>query len=174
VLCCYSNGTSAPIANPPNTAQLEGTTYHSPKLHPGPCSSVRMQRGTDRHTYTDTQTVVTNIHFTSAMPHKVTQSHWVILKVTLAVSNLFNVQTWGNIVHINCDVHTKSYMVCYFNCCIKTEGLLKVIQAVKVLTLSDPQSHSHTASLFNCNFTHSCATVDKISTDLACCVIPLR
>jgi len=38
----------APIANPPNTAQLEGTLYQSPKLHPGPCSSVGMRRGTDR------------------------------------------------------------------------------------------------------------------------------
>jgi len=27
-----------------------GHPYHSPKLHPGPCSSVGMQRGTDRHT----------------------------------------------------------------------------------------------------------------------------
>jgi len=34
VLCCYSNGTRAPIANPPSSAQLEGTPYdsHSPKL----------------------------------------------------------------------------------------------------------------------------------------------
>ena len=43
-LCCHSNETRAPIANPPNNAQLEGTPYHSPKLHPGPCSSVRMRR----------------------------------------------------------------------------------------------------------------------------------
>ena len=34
-----------------NSAQLEGTLYHSPKLHLAPCSSVGMQRGqTDRHT----------------------------------------------------------------------------------------------------------------------------
>jgi len=26
------------------------TPYHSPKLHPGPCNSVGMRRGTDRHT----------------------------------------------------------------------------------------------------------------------------
>jgi len=39
----------------------------SPNLHPGPCSSVRMRRGTDRQT--DTQTAVTNIHFASAAPH---------------------------------------------------------------------------------------------------------
>jgi len=33
-LCCHSNETRAPIANPPNSAQLEGTRYRSPKLHP--------------------------------------------------------------------------------------------------------------------------------------------
>jgi len=42
VLCCHSNETHAPIANSPNRAQLEGTPYHSPKLHLGPCSTVRM------------------------------------------------------------------------------------------------------------------------------------
>jgi len=63
-LCGHSNETRTPIANPPNTAQLEGTPYHSPKLHPGPCSSVGIRRRTDRHT--DTQTRVTNIHFVSS------------------------------------------------------------------------------------------------------------
>jgi len=29
-LCRHSNETSAPTANPPNSAQLEGTSYHSP------------------------------------------------------------------------------------------------------------------------------------------------
>jgi len=29
-LCCHSNETRAPIANPPNSAQLEGTTTVSP------------------------------------------------------------------------------------------------------------------------------------------------
>jgi len=29
-LCCHRNETRAPIANPPNSAQLEGTRYHSP------------------------------------------------------------------------------------------------------------------------------------------------
>jgi len=29
-LCCHSNATPAPIANPPNKAQLEDTPYHSP------------------------------------------------------------------------------------------------------------------------------------------------
>ena len=61
MLCRHSNETCAPIANPPNNAQLEGTSYHSPKLHPGPCSSVGMRQGTD------TQTHVTNIHFAPSM-----------------------------------------------------------------------------------------------------------
>jgi len=50
-ICCHSNETRAPIANPPNSAQLEGTPYHSSNLHPGPCSSVGMRRGTDRQTH---------------------------------------------------------------------------------------------------------------------------
>jgi len=33
----------------PISAQLEGTPYHSPKLHPGPRSSVGTWWGTDRH-----------------------------------------------------------------------------------------------------------------------------
>jgi len=49
-LCCRSNETRALIANPPNRAQLGGTPYHSPKLHPGPCSSAGMRRGTERQT----------------------------------------------------------------------------------------------------------------------------
>jgi len=42
-----------------------GHPYHSPKLHPGPCSSVGMRRWTDTHT----QTAVTNIHFASSTTH---------------------------------------------------------------------------------------------------------
>ena len=42
-VCCDSNKTDAPIANLPNNAQLEGIPYHSPKLHPGLCSSVGMR-----------------------------------------------------------------------------------------------------------------------------------
>jgi len=49
-LCCHSNKTRAPIADPPNSAQLEGTPYHFPKLHLGLYSSVGMQWGTDTHT----------------------------------------------------------------------------------------------------------------------------
>jgi len=70
-LCCDSNATCAPIANPPDSEQLECTAYHSPALHPGPCSSVGMQRGTDTQTHrqTDARTAVTTIHFASATPH---------------------------------------------------------------------------------------------------------
>ena len=59
------------IANPPNTAQIEDTPYHSPKLHPDSWSSVGMRRGTGRQTYTqtDTQTAVANIHFASSTIH---------------------------------------------------------------------------------------------------------
>ena len=53
-LCCHGNVTRAPIANSPNSAQLGSTPYHSPKLHPGLCSSVGMQPRTD--TQTDSQT----------------------------------------------------------------------------------------------------------------------
>ena len=68
VITCHSNETLAPIANPPNSAQLESTPHHSPSSHPGPCSSVEYGQGqTDRHT--DTQTAVANIHFASTMPH---------------------------------------------------------------------------------------------------------
>ena len=49
-VCCHSNETRAPIANTPNNAQLEGTPYHFPKLHPSPRSGVGTRPGADRHT----------------------------------------------------------------------------------------------------------------------------
>jgi len=64
-LSCHSNATHALIANLPNTAQLGGTPYHSPKLHSGPCNSVGMRRGTDRQT----QTRVNYIHFALSTTH---------------------------------------------------------------------------------------------------------
>jgi len=55
--------------------QLEGTPYHSPKLHPLPRSGVGMRRGTDRQT----QTAVTTIHFasstTNAKCNEITRAH---------------------------------------------------------------------------------------------------
>jgi len=48
-LCYHSNATRAPIANPPNSAQLGGSLSHASKLHPGPCSNVGVRPRTDRH-----------------------------------------------------------------------------------------------------------------------------
>ena len=50
----------AQIANLPNSAQLGDTPFHSPKLHPGPCSSVGMWQGTNTPT-------AMAIHFSLAM-----------------------------------------------------------------------------------------------------------
>jgi len=75
-LCCHSNATRAPIANPPNSAQLGDSLYHAP-------SYIRVRavvwaygrgqtdRQTDRHTdrQRDTQTRVTTIHFASSTTH---------------------------------------------------------------------------------------------------------
>jgi len=59
-LRCHSNATRAPIANPPNSAQLGGSLYHAPKLHLGPCSNVGIRP------WTDIQMRVTTIHFASS------------------------------------------------------------------------------------------------------------
>jgi len=53
-MCCHGDETHAPIANPPNVAQLGGTPTIPSKLHPGPCSIVEMQREIDRQTDTHT------------------------------------------------------------------------------------------------------------------------
>ena len=55
-LCCHSNASRAPIANPPHSAQLGGSPYHCPKLYPGPCNTVGMRPRTDRQTDTHTHT----------------------------------------------------------------------------------------------------------------------
>jgi len=72
-LCCHSNATRAPIANPTNSAQLGGSLYHAPKLRPGPCSIVGVRPRSDRHTQThrqtDRQKRVTTIHFASSTTH---------------------------------------------------------------------------------------------------------
>ena len=67
-MCCHSNETRAPIANPSNSAQLDGTrtippTYIRVRAVVWECGEGQ----TDRHT--DTQTAVTIIHFASATPH---------------------------------------------------------------------------------------------------------
>jgi len=66
------NETRAPIANPPNSAQLEGTPYHSPsyirvRAVVWACGERQAHRQTDRQTHT--QTRLTNIHFASSTTH---------------------------------------------------------------------------------------------------------
>jgi len=41
------------------------------------------------------------------------------------------------------------------------------------MTLSDIQGYSATANLFKCDFSYSCAAVDKISTENARRAVPL-
>jgi len=69
VMLSYSNATRAPIANPPDSAQLGGIPYHSPKLHPGPCNSAGMRPRTDTDTRARARTRVTTIHFASSTTH---------------------------------------------------------------------------------------------------------
>jgi len=60
--------TRAPIANPPNSAQLEGTPCHSSSYNQVRVVVWECGEGqTDRHI--DTQTAVANIRFASATPH---------------------------------------------------------------------------------------------------------
>ena len=56
---CHNNETCALIANLQNTAQLGGTSYHSPKVTSGSVQQCRNAK--DRQT--DTQTTVAIIHF---------------------------------------------------------------------------------------------------------------
>ena len=55
-LCFHSNKWMNPCTDckSAQNAQLRGTPYHSPKLHPGPCSSVGVMQGTDRQTHRHT------------------------------------------------------------------------------------------------------------------------
>ena len=82
-LCCHSNKTRGPIANPPNSAQLEGTptippTYTRVRAVVWDCGEGQ----TDKHRHTNTQTAVTNIHFASATPHaKCNQINYPYLNV---------------------------------------------------------------------------------------------
>ena len=64
LLSPHSNETRAPIANPPNSAQLEGTPTIPPTY-----IWVRAVVWECREGQTDTQTAVTTIHFASATPH---------------------------------------------------------------------------------------------------------
>jgi len=53
-LCCHSNETRAPVAHPPNSAQLGAPRTIPAKLHPCLCSTVGMRQGTDTQTYAHT------------------------------------------------------------------------------------------------------------------------
>jgi len=64
-LFCHSNETRAPIANPPNSAQLGGTLPFL-QVIPG---SVQQCGNAARDRRTDTQTCVASIHFTSSTTH---------------------------------------------------------------------------------------------------------
>jgi len=71
---------------------VESTSYHSPKLHPGACSSVRMRRGTDGHT--DTQTAVTNIHFASVTPHVKCNKDYSLLQLYVTLLHIRPTTQW--------------------------------------------------------------------------------
>jgi len=90
-LCYLSNETRAPIANPPNREQLEDTPYHSPKLHPGPSSSVGMGQGTDRHA--DKQTH--RRPWPASLDSNINENLKAFTRgCTICVSNIFDRQRW--------------------------------------------------------------------------------
>jgi len=62
VLCCHSNETHAPIANPPNSAQLEGT----PTIPP---SYIRVHAAVWECSKRQTHTRMTNINFAMSTTH---------------------------------------------------------------------------------------------------------
>jgi len=65
-LCCHSSETRAPIANPPNScAQVEGTTYHSPNLHPVRAVVRELWRGTDTQTHKRPWAIYIRLGYTS-------------------------------------------------------------------------------------------------------------
>jgi len=67
-LCCHSNATRAPIANPPNSAQLGAASTMPPSyIQVRAAVWAYGRRQTDTHT--DTQTRVTTIHFASSTTH---------------------------------------------------------------------------------------------------------
>jgi len=59
-LCYHGNEIRAPIANLPNSAQVEGTPYYSPSYIWVHAVVWECDEG---------QTALTNIHFALAMPH---------------------------------------------------------------------------------------------------------
>ena len=70
-LCCQRSEARAPTANPPNSAQLEGTptippTYTRVRAVVWECGEGQTGRHTDRHEHLDG---CDHIHFASATPH---------------------------------------------------------------------------------------------------------
>jgi len=63
-LCCHSNATRALIANPPNSAQLGGITYHSPSYIQVRAIVWAYDRG-----QTHRRARMTTIHFASSTTH---------------------------------------------------------------------------------------------------------
>jgi len=70
--------TCIPIANPPNSAQLEGTPYHSPQVT---SESMQYCRNAARDRQTDTQMAVPNIDFASATHHEKCNYYFHLLVV---------------------------------------------------------------------------------------------
>jgi len=115
-LCCHGNATDAPIANPPNSAQLGSSLYHAAKLHLGPCSSVGVRPRTDRQT--DTQTRVTTIHFASSTTHAKCNNilvHPKLISISIRLcATYLNQQTNSRPIHIN-NVRTELAAVSHSN-----------------------------------------------------------
>ena len=126
-VCCHSNETHAPIANPPNSAQLGGTTYHSSKLHLGKCNSVGMRRGTviQTHIQTDTQTSVANIHFAWLCLMRNANGHATdarSLEQSYIKRNVSAIEQRGRNVHRprNCSIHA--------SCCCADAAAVLLLQ----------------------------------------------
>jgi len=71
-LCCHSNETHAPIANPPNSAQLEGTPTIIPshiRVRAVVWACGKGQTDTHTQTHAHTQMAMTDKQFASATPH---------------------------------------------------------------------------------------------------------
>ena len=106
-LCCHSNETSAPIANPPNSAQLGGTPYHSPsyiRVH-----AVVWASGCGQ---TDTQTSVNNIHSASSTTH-VKCNDWTTHWAATAVAQ--NVQPFWHSLLV-WQTNTQTELVSFTRC----------------------------------------------------------
>jgi len=108
VITCHSNETHAPTANPPNSAQLESTPYHSSKLHLGPWSSVRMQRGTERQTDTQTHRRLWPIYISP----RLCLTRNVIMSLKAEAYNMLSFVTQLVVVMTLCSMHINEVILC--------------------------------------------------------------